>query len=194
MFFLTVKDESKAREFIAGIVGMIEGYIESRGHDVSREPMDGLDGFTEVRVSSLPFIRPAYGFREGTLIFGSAAAVKRIAMTHSGSHPSILESPRFAALGKPPTNVSEVFYQDIEDSFEQLSQIVGVAGFIMSMLPEERDTRPVIKLGSFLGKVSTLLRDIDLGLDYAAWTAWDPETHSWRGRIMTRVKAPKREF
>ncbi len=156
--------------------------------------MAGADGFTEVRISSLPFIKPAYGIRDGVLIFGSAAAVKRVAMTHSGSHPGVLESPRFAALGKPPANVCEVYYQDMEDSLEQLSQLAGIAGFIMSILPEEPDTKPVIKVGSFLGKVSILLREIDLGLDYAAWSAWDPATKSWRARVMTRVKPPKKEF
>lgn len=194
VFFLTVKDEDRARELIGKCIGMIEGYVESRGHDMSTVPMQGVDGFSEVTIAAIPFVRPAFGFREGTLILGSAEAVKRVAMTEAGSHPGIMESPRFAALGEPPENVVEVYYQDLEDSLKQLSEVVGVIGFVMSLLPEEHDTRPVIRVGHLLGKVSTLLRDLDLGLDYAAWTKWDAETHSWRGRVMTRVKPPKKSF
>ncbi len=68
---------------------------------------------------------------------------------------------------------------------------MGTVGFFASLVPEDPDTKPAIKVGAILTKLAAFLRDIDISLYSAGWSSYDGERHEVNVRKVTATKAPK---
>lgn len=191
--FLRTKDHARAVEVMRGIFKKVQGYVESRGQILEANRLTDLEGFFRLRVASMPWLQPVVGMPEGVIVLASSEdAVRRVAETYSGQAPSILENPRFAALGVPRGPVHQVYYVQVKGMLELVSDVVGTVGFVASILPRENDTRPVIKLGAILTKLAACIRDCDIARDYGGWMRYDAESHSLRGRRITTFDLPPR--
>ncbi len=189
---VNVKDMARAEEVITGIGRRLRAYLTSRGQKIEYVPVEGAqDRFREIRIEALPFLRPVVGLTGDALVISSSAdAVRRVVASFSGEAPSLLDNPRFTAIGQLEGHVCEAYYTNLEDMFAGVANVLGTLGFIGSILPEDKETRPLIKLGGILTKAATFLRDIDLGLDYAGWSRYDPEAHAIFARELIRVRVP----
>jgi hypothetical protein len=191
--FLRVTDREKAQGFVKGVVEKLKGFLESRGQSLAVEEVEGLGPeFRSLRLAALPSCRPVIGFPgEDTFVLASSPdAVRRVRETFSGDAPSFRENPRFEALGVPDGPLCELYFHDVENSLEWLADILGGVGLVASVLPMDRETKPAIKLGPIITKLSMFLRDVDLSLDYGGWTRYDAETHTLRMRQVVTQRAP----
>jgi hypothetical protein len=195
VLFVRVKDAEKAEAMLERIGSIVQDYLASRGQRIEYVEIPGTEGsLYEIRIEALPFLRPVVGVPSGMLVISSSGdAVRHIVETMRGNAPAIQDNPRFTALGLPEEPVCEVFYQNIENSVAPLANVAGTVGFVLSLLPRDHDTRPVIHLGKILTKAAAFLREIDLGVDYAFWTRYDPEKHAVFVRQMTKVRVPAAE-
>ena len=189
--YLRLKENEGARSVIRGFLGRVKSYVESRGQKMEFVGIPGLEDFKEVRIEALPWFRPVIGLPSGVLVVASSAnAVERVAATFREEAPNISENPRFAVLRLPDAPLSEVYYQDAEGSLQGLSNLISAVGFFASLVPEERDTKPLIKVGAILTKLGRFVRDIDLVSSYAGWSRYDGERHEIRMRQVTTFRDP----
>ncbi len=190
VLLVRLKDAEKARRFVKMVFDLAQGYAESRGQKMSlvRVTEAGED-FRELRIDALPWCRPVVGTPGDLLVLASSQdAAKRVLQTFRGRAPSIKDNPRFAELNVPDVPMTEVYYYDVENSLTSFANLLGTAGFVASLVPEDRDTRPVIKVGAILTKFAAFLRDVDLSLYSAGWTRYDSASHQVNTRMVTAVK------
>jgi hypothetical protein len=191
---LRVRDDERARKVILGAIDKLRSFLQSRGHASELVAAGPLENFHELRIAPLPWFRPVIGLPRGVLILASSKeAAARSVATYSGQAPNILENPRFRAAGVPESDLQEVYYFDVEKSWECLANLIGTAGFVATLLPEERDTVPIIKLGAIATKLAAFLRDIDVAVDTAGWSQYDPAKHEIRSSQTTTIRLPKKD-
>ncbi len=191
--FLRLKDQEKAKTLVQNILAKVKGYLESRGQDMEIAEMDGEDmaPFRTIEIAALPWFRPVIGIPEGVLVIGTSEdAVRRVHETFRGDAPNIGESERFARLGRPDGHLTEVYYHNLEGMLEEYANLIGTVGFVASLLPEDRDTRPAIKLGLIASKFARFLKDLDIVGDQIGWSVYDPEKHELRSRAVTSFRLP----
>ena len=101
-----------------------------------------------------------------------------------------LENQRFSQLGigKRGEETEAISYGQIEASLEGLCDLLGAAGFFLSLLPEERDTRPLLIAGSILTKITPALRELDMGYDWATESIPVPDGKGWMSRQVHRYR------
>ena len=193
---LRLEDEAKAREKLMTAYEKAKAFLESRGQTIELAEVPELgDSFRELRIGAFSRCHPVIGIPGKALIIASSTdALKRVAATFRGEAPGFDESPAFAALGFTKDPVYTAYYQDIRESFRDLADLTAGAGFVLSLLPREKDTRPLLTLGSILTKLGTFLRAIDLGVDRGGWDVYDSEKHEIRSHQAGRIKAPALEF
>lgn len=192
VFLMRLKDADKASRLLKMVFKTVKGYAESRGQKMSlARAVDG-ENFSELRIDALPWCRPVIGTPGDLLVVASSEdAAMRIVDTFKGDAPNIKDHPRFAGLNVPDGPLTEVYYFDVEDSLKGFANLLGTVGFVASLVPEDRDTRPAIKAGAILTKFAAFLRDVDLSLYTAGWTRYDSAKHEMNTRMVTAVKAAK---
>jgi len=137
-------------------------YAGRRGQEVEVASRDDLN---EIVVSALPWIRPVVGVRDGMIVLAtSPAALEQLARVQSGEARDIRSSERFAELGVGKGGHYFDYYQQ-DASLGQFSNLVSGVGFLLALLPADRETRPAIKLGAILTKLAPALRQLDMSLD-----------------------------
>ncbi len=190
VFFMRIKDSEKAEQMIYGGLELVGKFLESRGLEADLVAIEGLgDEFKQIQIDALPWFRPVIGLPQGSFVVASSAdAVKRVGASLFGQAPDFTENPAYAALGVPDEPLTDVFYQNTENSLEGLANLASGAGFVASILPRNRDTRPVRKLGKILLKLSKFLRDIDIVIDRGGWARYDEDNHVILQNMMIRVR------
>jgi len=99
---IRLSDEEKARGFLARVRRSVEPHIESRGHDVEIVELEDLAGLHEVRISTLPWLRPVVGVLGPTMVIATSAdAARRCAAAFRGEAPNIGEHPDLVAAELP---------------------------------------------------------------------------------------------
>lgn len=143
----------------------IARFLESKGQTMTVTTKDGLH---EVELAAFPWIRPVIGVRGDLLVFAtSPQAIARVEAVHHGQEPDIRSSKRFASLGLGGEGVGDyIDYGQMENGAGDFANLLSAAGFCLSLLPEDRDSRPAIKLGAILTKLAPALRELDLAFDY----------------------------
>ena len=97
----------------------------------------------------------------------SPAAMAKIDRVWRGEEPDIRSSESFARLGigKGDT-VDYLGFGRVHASLGGFANLLGAAGFGLSMLPKERDTRPLLKMGAILSKLAPFFRELDMSFDW----------------------------
>jgi len=189
--YFRVTDGSKAKIFLEAVWSSTVEYVRGREQNIDRVKVEGLPDFEEIHVDAMPWFRPVVGFPEGVVVIASSAeAAKRVGAAVTGRAPNISENPRFQALGMPDGSFTEIFYSDVERSLADLADLLGSAGFFLSLVPEERDTRPVIKTGHILTKLAAFLRDVDIAVDYGSWSSYDAGKRRLETTQATKLRVP----
>lgn len=198
VFFMRVKDDEKARSLIEPLLARAKKYCKRRGQKVSLVPLDDRGDFRELRIEAMPFCRPVIGFPRGMLIIASSAKViQRFEKTIRQEAPSIAEHPAVAALEVPGDNVKEFLYRDLDGMLEGLSNVVGTAGFFVSIMPDFpkakgpkyiRKKQAIRKVGAILTKLAAFIRDVDLGLAYTYWVRYDGEKRALFSRQVMQFR------
>jgi hypothetical protein len=190
--FLRVSDRDKAKQLLGNLWRPVSGYVRSKGQEIEAADVAGLEDFKELRIPAVPWLRPVVGLPPGLFVIASSAdAARRVKASFSGEAPSMADNPRFRALGVPEGPFTDVSYADVEGSLSALAGLLGTVGFVASLLPQERDTRPVIKVGHILTKLSRFLQDLDIAVDYAAWTTYDAGQRELRTTQVTALRIPE---
>jgi hypothetical protein len=104
-----------------------------------------------------------------------------------GEAKDIRSSQRFAQLGIGNGGHYLDYYQ-LDASMAGLNNLVSAAGFFLSMLPQERDTREAIKVGAILTKLAPALRALDLSMDTGADVLPSPSPDTIMTRRVTRYR------
>ncbi len=184
VLLLRVRDADVAAAKIDAGFQLFARFAKSRGQPVRTEPVDRVPGtFREVHIDAFPDCHPVYGFSGNVLLVGTSAdAVAAACRTRLGERACFqgIEGFKLQTIlqdAKP----HGVHYIDVEDQLRGLAQILTGAGFFLSMAPEERETRPLIRVGAILTKLGRFVRDVDLALETASWTTFDAE----HGRVVT---------
>ena len=186
---MRLKDAEKAKRFLRGAFDVVKGYVESRGHRMNLGYAVDGENFRELRIDALPWCRPVIGTPGELLVIASSEnAARRVVDTFKGEAPNISDHARFKKLKVPDVPLTEIYYYDVEDSLTGLADLIGTVGFFASLLPEDRDTRPAIKVGVIATKLATFLRDVDLSLYSAGWTRYDETKHLLNMRMVTATK------
>jgi len=194
--FLALRDNQKAQEVILKGLGKLRNFLNSRGQRVRSVTAPELgESFKVLRIEAFPWFQPVIGFPEGLLVVGSSPrAVQKVMATYRGEAPGIADNPNFKAMKVPQRPLAEIFYFDVENSLGCLADLIGGVGFVASILPKDRHTRPALKLGAILTKLAIFIREVDLVADYGGWTYYDGEKHSLFSRQMVRLKASEESF
>ncbi len=194
IFYLRVKDDKKAKALIQPLLDKGKQFLHSRGQRVSFVTIPNTDNnFFEIRIEAMPFCRPVIGFPHGSFVIcSSRKTLDLVSKTLFQKSPNIRKNPRFADLKLPEGHVIEVYYQDIRGALKGMADMVGTAGFVASIMPKDRETKPILKLGSILTKLSRFLREIDLGVAMGSWTRYDPDEHALFGRQMIKLLRRKK--
>ncbi len=196
VFFLRLRDEEKAREIILKALEKAKNFLTRRGQAIEFAAVPDMgEAFREVRIQAFPWLRPVIGIPGDYLVVGSSVdAVQRIGAAFGGEAPNFTEHPSYKGMLVPDRPLSEVFFYDVENSLELLANLVSGAGFVASILPENRDTRPVLKVGAILTKLAAFIREVDLLVEFSGWTYYDAEGHAIISKQMARVKASEETF
>src|SRR5262249_41061428 len=102
------------------------------------------------------------------VIASSLAAADKIDRVTRGAEPNVLSEPHFAELGVGRrAEVSEVGYSQGQSSPEPIANLLSGIGFVYTMMPDEKETRPLIIVGSMLCKLATALRELEFRFEQA---------------------------
>jgi hypothetical protein len=188
-----LRDAEKARRVLKSWYDCIKTHLEQRGQGIDLVEVKDMEDFREFRLAAFPRMRPVIGLPGDNLVIAcSEGALKRVAATFRGEAPNFTENRAFAALKVPEGPLSTVYYERMENSLQGLADIVAAAGFVASILPENHDTRPALKLGAILTKLGTFLRAVDLAVDRGGWARYDAEKHAIFSTDMARIGRPKK--
>ena len=162
-------------------------YVHSRGQHMEIETHGELH---EVRLAAMPWIRPTFGVHNGMLaIATSRAALEQIDRVGRGEVANIRSSERFAALGVGGgAEAAYLDYGQLDTEMAALADLVGGIGFGMALLPKDRDTRVVIKVGMVLSKLALALRELDLRYDTAGEMLSSQSPDTVMGRRVYRYR------
>ena len=189
LVFLRLRGKEKPRRLFEDGISKAKEFLAGRGQALELADVPGLNDFQELRIAALPWFHPVIGWPGDTMVLASSAgAANRVAATFRGEAPSFRDSPAFAAMQVPGESVNEVYYRDLKGSLECLASLMGTVGFGASILPREKDTVPLIKLGAMLTKLSAFLRKVDLMVDQGGWSRYDAEKHVMTYRQVTQLK------
>jgi len=189
--FLRVTDTGKAKRLIERAWKPFHKYVtKERKQEMELVDVPTLDNFKELQIPAMPWLRPVIGTPQGVLVIASSrGAAEKVAAAVSDQAESIRDNPRFQALGIPEEgNFTDLWYADVEDSLEGLANLLGTGGFFLSLLPEEEDTKPAVKVGHILTKLAAFLRDLDIAVDVAGWSSYDAEKQILRSRSVTKLR------
>jgi len=158
-------------------------FLHGRGQEAEIRPVEG--GLHEIRLAAFPTFRPVVGVAGKSLVLASsAAAIQRSGAVSKGD--GILESPGFRSLELGIDGpVGAVHYANVEGQLEGFAQLLSAAGFFASLAPQEKDTRPVIKVGAILTKLGRFFREIDLELDRGGFSRTLPNGEGMFYRLVS---------
>ncbi|MBI4585358.1 MAG: hypothetical protein HY717_15200 [Planctomycetes bacterium] len=193
VFFCKLRDPEAARKNLRVGFERVKEFLEQRGQSIELEALEDQQppGLRVLRVDAFPGCRPVAGIFHDLLVVGSSAeAVGKIGATLRGESPSIAGNSTYQAVVARPeqAGVSEIHYADIQNQLEGLAQLLTGAGFFLSILPKDQQTRPLLKLGAILTKVGVLVRELDLGLKAGGWSQFDREKGQIRVRSATSYR------
>ena len=205
VFFFRLADKDQAEDVLGKAWKPVSRYIESRGHQVRAHSVDGLDSsFRRIEISGLPWFEPVIGTPGDVLVLATSIdAARRVAASVTGQAPAFVDSERGQRLGDLSEELYEAWYCDVEGELEALGNVLSTAGFVLSLLPRDHDTRPLLPLGRAMSKLGVFLRDIDIAVDWSGWTRYDAASHRLFSRQLTRfgesdakarAKEPPRDF
>lgn len=155
-----------------GVLDRVKGWLEGLARHLStrgqKMAVVTAEGVHEVRLEAFPWIRPAIAVREDCLVVAtSSAALAKVDRVRAGEERSIRSRQEFATLGIGKADSTEYLaYGRIDSSMNGFANLVSAAGFFLSLLPEERDTRAAIKLGAILTKLAPALRELRIKFDW----------------------------
>jgi hypothetical protein len=160
-----IANEQAVSSAVANGLQKALGYLRERDQGGELRPVEGAAGLQEVRLEAFPRFHPVVGVAGGHLVLASSgAAVRRTTQLPKGE--GILDNPRFRSLELGIDGpVGAVYYANVEGQMEGFAQILSGIGFFASLLPAQRETRPIVKLGAILTKLGRFFREIDLELD-----------------------------
>jgi hypothetical protein len=122
------------------------------------------------------------------VLASSAAAVAKIEKVMRGAEPNILSLPRFAELGIGKRDgLTSVGYSSVDTSPEPFASILSAIGFVYSLMPEQRELRPIILMGRLMCKFGAAIREIDVRFDQAYDSATVPG-NATETRVVTRFR------
>ncbi|MHC5064856.1 MAG: hypothetical protein ACYTG5_12885 [Planctomycetota bacterium] len=126
------------------------------------------DESIELDLPAFPWIRPTIAIREGCLVLAtSPTALNKIDRVYMGEEPSIRSCEDFAAMGVGKGKDAQYLaYGYMDSGMDGLANLVSGAGFFMSLMPEQKDTRVAIKLGAVLTKLGPALRELQMEFDW----------------------------
>jgi hypothetical protein len=178
-------------DWIGAQLRQLAGLLASRGQTMT---VDSEGGMHRIGLAAFPRLRPVLGVRgELFLIASSPEALARIEQVRQGLAPDIRQNPRFAALGIGAGPAAEsVAYAQLETGMGALADLVGAAGFFFSLLPEDRETRPMIRLGAVLTKLAPALRELDLAYDQGSEMRAGEEPGTYHSRSVVRYRDARR--
>jgi hypothetical protein len=165
MFKLKNAGEAGAR--VAGLLEKGAAFLRDRGQEVALEPVTGAEGLRTVALEAFPAFRPVVGVRgEWLVVASSAEAAAKAWAAKEGKAPTILENERFRSLQLGLDGpVSAIGYADVERQLEGFAQLLTGLGFFTSLVPRDKETEPILKVGRILTKLGRFLREIDVERD-----------------------------
>jgi hypothetical protein len=195
VLYLRLLEEDAARRVLEGTVRKIRKFVESRGQAMEIVELPDSDGkFWEIQIGAFPWLRPVVGLPGGYAVLASSRdAVNRIMKTYSGEAPNFTKNPAYKAMELPEGPLVEVYYLDLKGSMEGVANLASGAGFVLSVLPNNYETRHARKLGAILTKLAVFIRAIDIGVFTGGWTRYEPEHHSVFSRMVSQIR-PTRKF
>lgn len=155
-----------------GVLDSVKGWLDGLARHLSTRGQKlavvTSEGVHEVRLQAFPWIRPAIAVRDDCLVVAtSSAALAKVDRVRAGEEPGIRSRPDFAKLGIGKADSTEYLaYGRIDSSASWLANLVSAAGFFLSVLPEQRDTRAAIKVGAILTKLAPALRELQMKYDW----------------------------
>jgi len=160
-------------------------FLASRGQSMV---VTSRDGIYEIELAAFPWLHPTIGVRNDELVFAtSPAALARIERVQQDLEPGIRERAEFRALGiGDHDTVESLAYGRVSAGAGGLPDLISAVGFGMSMLPEDGDTRPIIKLGMILSKLTRALRELDVGYDWGMEAMAGKTADTWITRSVFR--------
>ncbi len=167
-----VKNPGEAAARVEGLLAKAAAHVRDRGQEMRIEPATGTEGLRTISIEAFPNFRPVVGVRgEWLVLAGSAEAAAKVLATREGKAPAIGESERWRALALGIDGpVGSIYYADVEGQLEGFAQLLSGAGFFLSMIPREKDTEPVLKVGAILTKLGRFFREVDVERDRGGFT------------------------
>lgn len=166
-------------------LGSASQFLAGRGQ---RMTVTTRDGVHRIDLAAFPWMHPTLGVRGDELVLASSpAALAKVDRVRQGLEPGIRQRADFAALGVGGRDaVDALSYGRMTTGMGGLPDLISAAGFGLSLLPEDRDTRPILKLGTILTKLAPAMRELDLGYDWAMESMPGKTAETWVSRSVVR--------
>lgn len=181
VFMLSVRDEVKAREMIARLVGMVEPMLAEQSGSVVDAEIEGTEGFKSVVVPMLAMFgltKPTVGVKDGWLFLGSSPNMIATSLeVAAGKAADFSQNERFQKEGIPPDGkVTALSFTDLTKLGEELGQMLQMAPMIGMMAPDVMKNPLAQGVLNMVGKVGRVVRKLDFFQSTASRTTFDGKT------------------